>query len=553
MPTQSKIDIERPACSPVRPTLKRLALALTIFASPAICQAQSHPITAKASPSITSGGVVSASAFGGFASVAPGSWIEIYGSNLASESGGWSASDFTGVNAPTLLDGTSVTIGGKSAFVDYVSPSQVNAQVPSNVATGPQPVIVTAGGVASNPVTATVNAEEPGLLAPSSFNIGGNQYVVALFSDGTTYVLPPGAIAGVPSRRAQPGDTITLYGVGVGPVIPNIPAGQIVQQANALALPFQFRFGQTQATVTYAGLAPSEVGLYQFDVTVPTIASSDLVPVTFTLGGVAGTQTLYISIQGGNTGPQVQSLTLSTSVVAGGGTVQGTVVLSEPAPAGGAIVALSSNSSAATLPSTVTVPAAATSANFTVSTGSVSSYQAATITATYSGSSAQATLTVTQATANSFPSSIVSLNDLAADFFPVGYPSAQLVLLVNANPTLNPDNVTYTAGVGGLQFLNGVFSNQNQTFTFTNLQSGSYSFPEGPDLSLSSASLTFTLTINPAVSGNGYAFGSFTGTLSFAGTPLIGGASVTVSGPFMGTYSARANCDGFSTGVCAPQ
>jgi uncharacterized protein (TIGR03437 family) len=248
-----------------------------------------------ATPSISRGGVVSASAFGGFTSVAPGSWIEIYGSNLAPDSRGWTSSDFSGSNAPISLDGTSVTIGGQSAFVDYISPSQVNAQVPSNIGTGSQPVIVTAGGEASSPVTITVNAEQPGLLAPASFNIGGKQYVVALFSDGA-YVLPPGAIAGVTSRRAQPGDTITLYGVGFGSVIPNIPAGQIVQQANALASSFQLKFGQSQATVTYDGLAPSEVGLYQFNVTVPNIASSDTVPVTFTLGGATGTQTIYTSV-----------------------------------------------------------------------------------------------------------------------------------------------------------------------------------------------------------------------------------------------------------------
>jgi len=95
-----------------------------------------------ASPSISSNGVVSASAFGGFSEIAPGSWIEIYGSNLASGTRGWAQSDFNGVNAPTSLDGTSVSIGGQAAFVDYISPGQVNALVPSNVSTGPQSMAV---------------------------------------------------------------------------------------------------------------------------------------------------------------------------------------------------------------------------------------------------------------------------------------------------------------------------------------------------------------------------------------------------------------------------
>src|SRR6202035_5634032 len=81
----------------------------------------------------------------------------------------------------------------------------------------------------------TVNALEPGFLAPTSFNIGGMQYVVALFTDGVTYVLPTGSIPGVTSRPAKPGDTIILYGVGFGPVTPAIPAGQIAEQSNAVS------------------------------------------------------------------------------------------------------------------------------------------------------------------------------------------------------------------------------------------------------------------------------------------------------------------------------
>ena len=121
-----------------------------------------------------------------------------------------------------------LTVGGQSAFVYYVSPGQVDVQVPSNVATGAQDVIVTTADGASVARSITIDSAEPGLLAPASFLVGGKQYVVALYSDGTTYVLPPGAVAGITAQRAKPGDNITLYGIGVGPVIPDIPAGQVV-------------------------------------------------------------------------------------------------------------------------------------------------------------------------------------------------------------------------------------------------------------------------------------------------------------------------------------
>jgi uncharacterized protein (TIGR03437 family) len=89
---------------------------------------------------------------------------------------------------------------------------------------------------------------------------------VAVFTDGA-YALPTGAIAGLNSRPAKPGDILTLYGVGFGPVTPNIPAGQLVQQLNMLTLPLQLSIGGLPASLLYDGLAPDFTGLYQFNVT----------------------------------------------------------------------------------------------------------------------------------------------------------------------------------------------------------------------------------------------------------------------------------------------
>ena len=242
-------------------------------------------------------GVISASAYGGFTSIAPGTWIEIYGTNLATVLPyTWTGSDFAGVNAPNALMGTTVTVGGQQAFIDYVSPSQVNAQVPSNIGTGMlQPVVVTTGGGSSLPYPVQVNAVQPGMLAPSVFQVNGQQYIVALFPDGVTYVLPPGITTAVPTRRAKPGDTILLYGIGFGNVTPNIPAGQIAEQNTALPS-FQISFSGVSAKVSYAGLTPGLVGLYQFNVIVPAVTFSDTVPVTFSDGTTAGTQTMVIAI-----------------------------------------------------------------------------------------------------------------------------------------------------------------------------------------------------------------------------------------------------------------
>jgi uncharacterized protein (TIGR03437 family) len=245
-------------------------------------------------PVISSGGVVSASAFGEFPAVAPGSWIEIYGSNLAIDTRSWEGSDFKGDDAPISLDGTSVTIGGQNAFVSFISPNQVNVQVP-NVATGLQPLVVQTGAGASASYEVTVNALEPGFLAPALFKLGGVPYVAALFPDGT-YVLPTGAISGIDSRPAQPGDTILMYGVGFGPVTPGIPWGQIEPDTNMLASSFNLSIGGATATLQYDGLAPNYIGLYQFNVVVPSIPTTSPAAITYTLGGSAGTQTLYLAV-----------------------------------------------------------------------------------------------------------------------------------------------------------------------------------------------------------------------------------------------------------------
>jgi uncharacterized protein (TIGR03437 family) len=251
-------------------------------------------------PSISAGGVVSAGAFGAFTSVAPGSWMEIFGSGIFPVARSWQTADFNGAKAPTSLDGVKVTIGGKQAFLDFISDGQVNAQVPSDAPTGAQQMTVSNAAGTSNAYNITVNPLQPGLLAPSSFSVGGKQYVVAQFTDGS-FVLPPNALAGATTRQAKPGETIVIYGVGFGPVVDaggqEITAGTVVSAANQLTKSFSLSIGGAPATLIYKGLAPGFVGLYQFNVTVPNVANNDLAPVTFTLDGAAGSQTLFLAVK----------------------------------------------------------------------------------------------------------------------------------------------------------------------------------------------------------------------------------------------------------------
>jgi uncharacterized protein (TIGR03437 family) len=245
---------------------------------------------ALARPTVSNESGVALQGFGGGRNIAPGSWIEIFGANLTNVTREWAAWDFAGVNAPKSLEGVGVTVGGRDAFVRFVSPGQVNVQVPDGIGTGPLNVVVTneAGASANIPMTGVARA--PGVLAPANFNVGGRQLAVALLSDNTTFVARAGEIAGVTSRPARVGETITFYLVGAGATNPAVPAGTVASGTPVLANT-TVRFGDAPATVSYAGLAPGAVGLYQFNVVVPNVAAGD-VRLAITVDGVAVAQTL---------------------------------------------------------------------------------------------------------------------------------------------------------------------------------------------------------------------------------------------------------------------
>lgn len=248
------------------------------------------PAAALAKPTVTNDSGVSLQGFGGGKNIAPGSWIEIFGVGFTNVVREWAAFDFTGANAPKSLEGVTVTVGGKDAFIRYVSPDQVNAQVPDGIGIGPVMVVVSneAGASAGIPMTAAARA--PGVLAPANFKVNSRQLAVALFSDGTTFVGRAGEVTGITTRPAKSGEDITLYLVGAGATTPPVAAGVIASGTPTLTNA-TVRFGDAPATVTYAGLAPGAVGLYQFNVRVPNVAAGD-VRLSISIDGVAVTQEL---------------------------------------------------------------------------------------------------------------------------------------------------------------------------------------------------------------------------------------------------------------------
>jgi len=232
---------------------------------------------------------------------------------------------------------------------------------------------------------------------------------------------------------------------------------------------------------------------------------------------------------------QVQSVTLSATSASGAQSIQGTVLLTAAAPAGGAVVSLSSSSTAATVPAIVNIPAGATSATFTVTTSAVSSTQTATITATYLGNSVTTTLSLVPPTSSSWFSNLTC----AVEFQPVGYPSGSGTISVDPDP----GSATFSAlafAVGAeteinLAFSNGAGTNSGNTLTFNTLSAPGAFYSGSTNLSVSNGSLSLTLTQTSSKAT--YTSGTVTGTFSLTGTPA-GGAAVTVAGSVTGTYYA---------------
>jgi uncharacterized protein (TIGR03437 family) len=249
----------------------------------------------------------SASGYGGYSYFASGTWLEIKGTNLADPAdprltaatnpGQWTSSDFNGSNAPTTLDGISVSINGKPAYVWYLSTGQLNVQAPEDTATGNVAITVTNCKATSAPFTFARQALAPGFLAPSNYTANGTQYMVATFNSDGAYVLntATGASFGLTSRPAKPGDLIIAYGIGFGDVTPSILPGIIVGQSNTLVNPVTVSFGSTNASLVYQGLAGSFVGLYEFYITVPNVANGDY-QINVTQKGAAVPQKMSLTV-----------------------------------------------------------------------------------------------------------------------------------------------------------------------------------------------------------------------------------------------------------------
>ena len=125
---------------------------------------ESHGLlgTIQTAPSIATSGVVNGASFS--SAITPGVFTAIFGSGLAATTRTWGPADFVNGKLPVQLDGVSVTIDGKAAYVYYVSPNQIDVIAPADATNGPVPVIVTNTNIASGSATCAVTGRCAGVL-----------------------------------------------------------------------------------------------------------------------------------------------------------------------------------------------------------------------------------------------------------------------------------------------------------------------------------------------------------------------------------------------------
>jgi uncharacterized protein (TIGR03437 family) len=242
-----------------------------------------------AGPSINSGGIVSAASYAGGPAV--GSIVAIFGNNLAT-----GTAQSGGPPLPTNLGGVQVKFNGVATPLFYVSPTQINVQGPWEVAGfGALSAQVIVNGVASSsPIVASVPA------SPAIFTMdqSGSGQAAAVLNTGQASA-PSGSFPGL-TQPAQPGDFLTIYATGLG-LVTNTPPSGSPGLANPLSetttVPL-VTIGGAPATVTYSGLAPGFVGLYQINVLVPpNLPTGDALPLQVSIGGVTASGLVTVAGQ----------------------------------------------------------------------------------------------------------------------------------------------------------------------------------------------------------------------------------------------------------------
>jgi uncharacterized protein (TIGR03437 family) len=238
----------------------------------------SFEVVPKGAPLIYYQGVVDNGTFAAGDPIARGDVTVVLGEQLSFDPlklGSVPPLDSSVGGAKVLLNGT------QQAPMYYSSYGQLAFQMPVDAPLGTNLIQVQRDGLTSNTVSVTVAARAPRLLL-----VGATGYGAIQNATDNSLPMPEGAIPGVPTHPAKPGDILVIYAIGLGPTSPAVATGAPAPAAEPLArlttIPeVSFGVGLFGATVqpSFAGLTPMYAGLYQLNVAIPPDTPKGIVDV----------------------------------------------------------------------------------------------------------------------------------------------------------------------------------------------------------------------------------------------------------------------------------
>ncbi len=281
-------------------------------------------VYAASAPVVPPASVVNNASFAvGTNSLAPGTIAAIFGSNLDDgTNNAFSSFDKNG-ELLTTLGGASVTFNGVAAPMFSAFPGQLNVQIPEGLGTtGSATVVVTVAGQSSPPQTVPLGSFSPGIF---SINQKGTGQGAIQIANTSTYAAPSGSISGSATQAVKPGEFITIYCTGLGavtnPPVPGKPASDN-PLSHTVTTP-KVTIGGENAAVSFAGLSPGYVGLYQVNAQIPADATGgNAITVQLSLSGVpSNTVTIAVDAPAGLSGNKITAGDQHTCAVNGAGGV----------------------------------------------------------------------------------------------------------------------------------------------------------------------------------------------------------------------------------------
>lgn len=223
-------------------------------------------------PALTQASVVNAAGFQP-GPLAPGSLFSIGAANL-----GVNTASASGTPWPATLSGITVTVNGIPAPLSYVSPTQINGQIPFEAALGNTTLTVSSNGVASAPVAITIAAATPAIF------VDAQGRAAAVNQDGSTNAA---------NNHAPAGSVVAVFFTGQGQVDNPVSTGSAAttQYLSRALASTSATIGGQPATVLFSGLTPGFVGLAQANLQVPGLSAGDY-PVVLTMGNISSRQAI---------------------------------------------------------------------------------------------------------------------------------------------------------------------------------------------------------------------------------------------------------------------